>query len=84
MPTIISPELYRRYADQVWELTNRVQRWEPDRMHRGLTDEEIAARLGLSAAEVVEIRCVVETERIPLDGYLGAEVVKERRFRSPR
>jgi len=84
MPTTISPELYRRYRDQVWELTNWRQRWEPDRVHRGLTDEEIASRLGLSAAEVVEIRCVAEAEKISLNDYLTAEEGKERRFRSPR
>jgi len=84
MPTTISAELYRRYRDPVWELTNWRQRWEPDRVLRGLTDEEIASRLGLSAAEVAEIRCIAETEMIPLGDYLGAEESKERRFRSLR
>jgi len=84
MSRIVISDLYQRYGDQVWELTNWRQRWEPDGVQRGLTDAEIAERLGLSTAEVVEIRCVAETDRIPLDDYLGAEEVKERRFRGRR
>lgn len=46
-----------------------------------MSDEEIAARLGLAVAEVVEIRCVAELDRVRLEDYLEAETIKERRFR---
>jgi len=74
-------DLYHRYKDQVWKLTNARQRHEPGKAHRGLTDEEIAKRLKLTVAEVTEIRCIAEIEMSSLGKYLDAEDTKEKRYK---
>jgi DNA-directed RNA polymerase sigma subunit (sigma70/sigma32) len=74
-------DLYQRFKEEVWKLTNAKQRYERDKARRGLTDKEIAARLGLTPKEVTEIRCIAENEMVPLDNYLDAEDIKERRYR---
>lgn len=76
-------DLYERYKDHVWKLTNAKQRLEPGKKHRGLTDQEIASKLGLTVEEVIEIRCIAENEMIPLEAYLGADATKEKRFKRP-
>ena len=81
MPRFVSMDLYTRYKDEVWELTNAKQRFEPGRTHRGLTDKEIASRLGLTVEKVTEIRCIAENEKIPLEAYLNGEDTKEKRFK---
>jgi DNA-directed RNA polymerase sigma subunit (sigma70/sigma32) len=81
MPGFVNPELYNRYKDEVWKLTNAKQRYEPGKAHRGLSDAEIAAQLGLNVDEVTEIRCIVENEMISLENYLDAEDIKEQRFK---
>jgi DNA-directed RNA polymerase specialized sigma subunit len=81
MPKTVSPEVYRRHGRQVWECTNRVQRFVPGEPNRGLTDKEIASRLGLSLQEVIEIRSIAEHDFIPLEAYLEAEKTKESRFK---
>lgn len=85
MPRFVSMDLYNRYKNDVWKLTNAKQRFEPGRAQRGLTDKEIASQLGLAEEEVTEIRCIAENEKIPLEAYLDAEDTKEKRFsRLPR
>jgi DNA-directed RNA polymerase sigma subunit (sigma70/sigma32) len=74
-------DLYHRYKDKVWKLTNARQRHEPGKAHRGLTDQEIAGRLKLTVAEVTEIRCIVEIEMIALEKYLDADDTKEQRYK---
>jgi hypothetical protein len=81
MPGFIRMDLYHRYKDEVWKLTNANQRYEPGKARRGLSDKEIAARLKLTVEEVIEIRCIAENEMIPLENYLDAEDIKERRYR---
>ncbi len=81
MPRFVSMNLYERYRDAVWDLANVRQRYEPGRKHRGLTDEEIAAKLGLTAEDAAEIRCIAEIEKTPLEAYLDAEGIKEERFK---
>jgi hypothetical protein len=81
MPRFIRTDLYNRYKDEVWKLTNARQRYEPGKARRGLSDKEIAARLKLTVQEVTEIRCVAENEMIPLENYLDAEDIKEGRYR---
>ena len=84
MPKFVNPDLYKRYKDEVWKLTNAQQRYESGKAHRGLSDEEIAERLELKVEEVTEIRCIVENEMISLEKYLDAEGTKEQRYkRSP-
>jgi DNA-directed RNA polymerase sigma subunit (sigma70/sigma32) len=83
MPRFVNKDLYNRYKDEVWKLTNAKQRYEPGKAQRGLSDKEIAERLKLTIEEVTEIRCIAENEMIPLENYLEAEEVKEKRYRRP-
>jgi len=83
MPKFVSMDLYDRYKDEAWNLTNAKQRLEPGKKNRGLTDKEIASTLGLTVEEVIEIRCIAETEKTPLEAYLDAEDTKEKRFKRP-
>jgi DNA-directed RNA polymerase sigma subunit (sigma70/sigma32) len=75
--------LYNGYKEDVWRLTNARQRLEPGKVSRGLTDQEIASRLGLTLEEVIEIRCIAENEKIPLEAHLDADDTKEKRFSRP-
>jgi len=81
MSMFVKRDLYNRYKDKVWHLTNAKQRYEPGMEHRGLSDKEIAAQLGLSIEKVTEIRCIAEIEMISLEKYLDAEDIKEKRYR---
>jgi DNA-directed RNA polymerase sigma subunit (sigma70/sigma32) len=81
MPRFVSMDLYNRYKEDVWKLTNAKQRFEPGKANRGLTDKEIASRLGLTVEEVIEIRCIAETEKISLEAHLDADDTKEKRFK---
>jgi DNA-directed RNA polymerase specialized sigma subunit len=81
MPRFVSMDLYERYKDEVWMVTNAKQRLESGKKHRGLTDKEIASKLGLTVEEVIEIRCMAEREKTPLQAYLDADNTKEKRFK---
>lgn len=81
MPRFVSMDLYERYKEEVWKMTNAKQRLESGKKHRGLTDKEIASKLRLTVEEVIEIRCIAESEKIPLEAYLNADDTKEKRFR---
>ena len=81
MPRFVNMDLYNRYKDEIWKLTNAKQRFEPQISHRGLTDREIASQLGLTVAEVAEIRCIAENEMISLEKYLDADDTKEQRYK---
>jgi DNA-directed RNA polymerase sigma subunit (sigma70/sigma32) len=83
MPRFVSMDVYERYKEEVWKLTNAKQRLEPGKKHRGLTDEEIASKLGLTVEEVIEIRCIAENDNISLEAYLDADNTKEKRFKRP-
>lgn len=81
MPRFVNMDLYNRYKDEIWKLTNAKQRFEPQISHRGLTDREIASQLGLTVAAVTEIRCIAENEMISLEKYLDADDTKEQRYK---
>lgn len=81
MPRFVNMKLYHRYKNDILKLTNARQRYKPGHARRGLSDKEIAERLGLSTEAVVEIRCIAENDMIPLESYLDAEGVKEKRYR---
>ena len=81
MPKFINPDLYNRYKDEVWKLTNARQRYEPGKAQRGLTDREIAEQLGLKVEEVTEILSIAEKENISLEKYLEADDTKEQRYK---
>ena len=83
MLRFVSMDLYNRYKEEVWNMTNAKQRLEPGGAHRGPTDKEMALRLGLTIEEMIEIRCIAENEKIQLEAYLDAEDTKEKRFKRP-
>ena len=58
MPRFVSMDLYHRFKDDVWKYTNHKQRYKDGKVIRGLTDQEIAQRLGLSVEDVIEIRTI--------------------------
>lgn len=85
MPFSISPDLYHQHKDQVLALTNARQRYEPGKDLRGLTDAEIAEKLGITPEEATEIRCIAEVDLADADRFFEADAWKEgRRDRSHR
>lgn len=70
----LDPEVYRRYKDEVLRLSNSFQTIG----QRGLSDQEIAARLGLDERTVTEIRCVAERDVYPLEEWEKAIEFKRR------
>jgi hypothetical protein len=74
---ILDPEVYRQYRDQVLALCNSFQRIG----QRGLSDREIAERLGLEERVVTEIRCVAERDLYGLDEWQRAIEFKRRAAR---
>jgi len=81
MSRFIAKDVYERFKDQVWRLTNAKQRLEPGKTFRGLSDREIALQLDLTEEEVIEIRCIADKEMIPLEEFIKADDVKEKRFK---
>ena len=74
----LDPEIYRRYRDEVLQLCNSVQRIGG----RGLSDREIAEKLGLEERVVTEIRCVAERDTYGLDEWQRAIEFKRRAARA--
>jgi hypothetical protein len=70
----LDPEVYARHRDEVLRLSNSFQRIDA----RGLSDREIAERLGLDERTVTEIRCVAERDCYPLDEWEKAIEFKRR------
>ena len=70
----LDPEVYRRFKDEVLRLSNSLQRID----RRGLSDREIAERLGLDERTVTEIRCVAERDVYPLDEWERAIEFKRK------
>lgn len=60
----ISPELYRKYRDEVINLSNSIQ----EDKKRGLSVEEIAMKLGLRTEEVREILSIAEKD-VPFEEW---------------
>ena len=70
----LDPEVYARHKHDVLRLSNSFQRiHEP-----GLSDRQIAERLGLDERTVTEIRCVAERDCYSLDEWEKAIEFKRR------
>jgi hypothetical protein len=80
MTMIISPELYEKFKDEILRYTNARQRYEPGKPQRGLSDAEIAEKLGISIPEVTEIRCIAELDVIDTSRFLDADGWKQECF----
>ncbi|HEU5193967.1 MAG TPA: hypothetical protein VFW70_04430 [Methylomirabilota bacterium] len=70
----LDPQVYARWKDEVLALCNSFQR-----IHQpGLSDRQIAERLGLDERTVTEIRCVAERDRYPLEEWERAIEFKKK------
>jgi putative NIF3 family GTP cyclohydrolase 1 type 2 len=79
----VEPEVYEKYKEEVLALSQAIQINYPEHMpadkrRPGLTDKQIAERLGLDERTVVEIRCVAEREYYPIDEWEKAREFKDR------
>jgi hypothetical protein len=70
----LDPEVYRRHKDDVLKLSNSFQRIDTP----GLSDRQIAERLGLDERTVTEIRCVAERDCYPLEEWEKAIEFKRK------
>lgn len=82
----IEPEVYSQYKDEVLRLSNSSQvniheHLPADKRQRGLSDQEIATKLGLEERVVREIRVVAERDYYPLDEWEKAIEFKEKACR---
>ncbi len=82
----VDPEIYKKYKDEVLELSHAVQinfqeHLPADKRHPGLSDKQIAERLGLEEKVVREIRCVAERDKYSLDEFEEAIRFKEKACR---
>ncbi len=82
----VDPDTYNKYKDEVLELSHGIQinfqeHLPADKRQPGLSDEQIAEKLGLEEKVVREIRCVAERDKYPLDEFEAAIRFKERACR---
>ena len=86
MTYFIDPEIYKKYRDAVIELSQSIQinypeNLSPEKRKPGLSDEQIAAELGIEVNVAREVRCVAEREFYTLDEWQKALIFKERACR---
>jgi len=82
----VDPETYQKYKDQVLELSHSVQvnfqeHLPADKRQPGLSDRQIAERLGIEERVAREIRCVAERDKYPLDEFEEAIRFKDKACR---
>jgi len=82
----VDPQTYRKYKDQVLELSHAVQvnfheKLPADQRRPGFTDLQIADRLGIEEHVVREIRCVAERDKYPMDEFEAAIRFKDKACR---
>ncbi len=83
----IEPEIYKQYKDEVLRLSNSFQvniqeHLPPEQRQRGLSDQEIAVKLGLEVHVVREIRVVAERDFYPIDEWEKAIEFKDKACRA--
>ncbi len=82
----VDPETYKKYKNEVLELSHAVQinfqeHLPADKRQPGLSDKQIAEKLGLEEQAVREIRCVGERDKYSLDEFEEAIRFKEKACR---
>ena len=82
----VDPKTYRKYRDQVLELSHAVQvnfqeHLPAGKRRPGLSDSQIAERLGIEERAVREIRCVAERDKYPIDEFEAAIRFKDKACR---
>ena len=80
---VVDPKLYDEYKDRVLELSNSYQKDINEHLpegtrRRGLSDDEIAKRLGLHVRDVIEIRVVAERDSYPIEEFEKAAEFKDK------
>jgi hypothetical protein len=70
----LDPDVYKRYKDDVLRLSNSFQHID----RPGLSDKQIAERLGLDERTVTEIRCVAERDCYPIEEWEKAIEFKRK------
>ena len=83
----VDPETYKKYKDQVLELSHAVQvnfqeQLPAEKRKPGFSDKQIAEKLGLEERVVREIRCVAERDKYSLDEFEEAMRFKEQACRN--
>jgi hypothetical protein len=83
----VDPEVYKRYKDEVLRLSDSVQinfqeHLPPEKRRRGLSDREIAEKLGLDERTVREIRVVAERDTYDLSEWEKAIEFKDKACRA--
>jgi hypothetical protein len=85
MGRYISPDIYNKYKQQVLDMSLAVQNYvgiEQQRVESCLTDAEMAKKLGLSVAQVREIRAIAFNDLHPADMWLDSD--EEKRLKCQR
>ena len=82
----VDPDTYKKYKDEILELSHAVQvnfqeHLPADKRRPGLSDRQIAEKLGLDVQVVREIRCVAERDKYPLDEFEEAIRFKDKACR---
>ena len=82
----VDPQTYEQYKDEVIELSHAVQINAQEHLpagqrQSGLSDSQIAQRLGIEEHVVREIRCVAERDKYPIDEFEAAIRFKEKACR---
>ena len=83
----VDPETYRKYRDEVMQYSQSVQvnyqEFLPEEKRKpGLTDRQIAEKLGLEEKIVREIRVVAEREKYSIDEWEKALAFKDEACRN--
>ena len=83
----VEPEIYRKHRDEVLRLSDSTQVnfqefLPPEQRGRGLSDREIADRLGLDERTVREIRVVAERDAYDIDEWEKAIEFKDKACRA--
>jgi hypothetical protein len=83
----VDPEIYKQYKDEVLRLSDSVQinfqeQLPPAERRRGLSDREIAEKLGLDERTVREIRVVAERDTYDLTEWEKAIEFKDKACRA--
>ncbi len=82
----VDPTTYKKYKDEILELSHSVQinfqeHLPAEKRQPGLSDKQIAEKLGIEEKVVREIRCVAERDKYPLDEFEDAIRFKEKACR---
>ena len=82
----VEPEIYRQHKDEVLRLSDSTQInfqefLPPEKRQRGLSDQEIAERIGLDERTVREIRVVAERDVYDLEEWGKAIEFKDKACR---